>query len=77
MKNQPIALPLKGVNHGVAVTYTSEYYSPDMNNIRPIDSLEKRVRLGKRPGLKKWGAGTLIGSAEEPIVAICAVSSVR
>lgn len=77
MKSQTIGLPLKGINRGVAVCYSSEDYSPDMNNIRPMDVLEKRIRLGKRPGVKKWGAGTQIGSAAQPVVAICSVAVVN
>jgi hypothetical protein len=76
MDSKPIPLPLRGINKGVAVCYVPDEYSSDMLNVRPIDVLEKRVRLGKRPGLKKWGAGTQIGSAEQPVVCICSVSSV-
>jgi hypothetical protein len=45
-----------------------------MNNVRPYH--DGRLRGGQRPGLDKWGAGTLCGAAEEPIVAMCVVSSV-
>jgi hypothetical protein len=76
MDSKDVNLPIKGINRGVAVCYVPDDYSSDMNNIRPIDGLEKRIRLGKRPGLKKWGAGTLIGGAEQPVVAICSVSSI-
>ena len=51
-------------------------YSEYMNNCRPQDVLEKRIRMGQRPGLEKWGAGTQIGGSEQPIVAITTVSSV-
>jgi hypothetical protein len=47
-----------------------------MNNVRPVDVLEKRVRIGQRPGQAKWGNGTQIGTAEQPIVAMCFVNSV-
>lgn len=47
-----------------------------MNNVRPRDVLASRLRGGQRPGLDKWGAGTQIGSAEQPVVAMCIVSSV-
>jgi len=43
--------------------------------VRPYK--DGRLRGGQRPGLAKWGAGTLIGAAEQPVVAICAVSTVR
>ena len=70
-----LPLPSRGVFRGYSVDKTPAEFSDDMNNIRPIDSLEKRLRLGKRPGLKKWSA-TQIGSAENPVVSICIVSSV-
>ncbi len=47
-----------------------------MNNVRPIDTLERRLRLGQRPGLDKWGAGTQIGAAEQPVVAMVIVAVV-
>jgi len=47
-----------------------------MNNIRPVDTLARRIRLGQRPGLDKWGNGTLVGGSEQPVVAMCVVSSV-
>jgi len=47
-----------------------------MNNMRPYDTLDKRARGGQRPGLVKWGDGDLIGGAEQPVVAMCIVTSV-
>lgn len=47
-----------------------------MNNIRPVDVLEARLRLGKRPAVRKWGAGTQIGQAEMPVVAMTIVASI-
>jgi len=32
--------------------------------------------LDHMTGLDKWGAGTQIGAAEQPVVAMCTVSSV-
>jgi hypothetical protein len=63
---------MKGLNPNLTLPAYSEY----MNNVRPIDVLEKRIRIGQRPGLDKWGAGTLIGAAEQPVVALCTVSTV-
>jgi len=50
---------------------SSEY----MNNVRPVDVSEKRIRIGQRPGLDKWSA-TKVGDAEIPVVAMCTVASV-
>jgi len=69
--------PYRGIFKGFSVDKTPNEYSPSMQNVRPIDVLERRVRLGQRPGLDKWGAGTQIGGAEQPIVALISVSSVK
>ena len=70
-----LPLPIRGVFRGFSVDKVPAEFSDDMNNVRPIDSLEKRLRLGKRPGLKKWSA-TQIGSAEQPVVCMITVSSI-
>jgi len=46
-----------------------------MNNVRPVDVLERQLRLGQRPGLSKWSA-TKIGLAEQPVVAFCVVAAI-
>lgn len=73
----PVPLPYKGINRGTPVANQSPEYSSQMQNVRPKDVLEGKLRLGQRPGLKKWGEGTLIGGVNQPVVAMCAVSSVR
>ena len=71
-----IQAPLKGIFKGSASgdlpSLTSEY----MNNVRPRDVLENKIRLGQRPGLDKWGAGTQIGADAQPVVFMISVSSV-
>lgn len=67
--------PLKGISKGLTVDKESMLTSGYMNNIRPRGVLERRLRLGQRPGLDKWDT-TQIGSAEQPVVAITSVSSV-
>ena len=47
--------------------------SQDLNNVRPI--YDGRSVGGQRPGLDKWGDGTQIGAAEQPIVCICSVTT--
>lgn len=76
MSNINFPLPIKGVSYGMPVDSQPAATSGHMNNCRPIDVLEGRVRIGQRPGLDKWGAGDQIGGAEQPIVAMCVVSSV-
>ena len=68
--------PHKGIDKGRATSQQSPETSPDMNNVRLFDVLDHRARGGQRPGLDKWGAGTQIGALEQPVVAICVVSSV-
>lgn len=69
--------PIRGISKGFPVDKEPPLTSGYMNNVRPTDVLEKRIRLGQRPGLDKWGAGTLIGAAEQPVVCICVVSAIN
>lgn len=69
-------LPIKGKSLGMPQDKQAPLTSGYLNNVRPRDVLENRVRIGQRPGLDKWGDGDQIGGAENPVVAICAVSSV-
>lgn len=71
-----VLFPLNGIDKGRTTSEQPEATSPDMNNVRPYDVLDNRMRGGQRPGLDKWGAGTKIGAAEQPVVAMCIVSSV-
>ena len=68
-------LPYRGINKGAIVDKQPQGTSGYMNNIRARDVLENRVRIGQRPALDKWSANQ-VGAAENPIVAICSVSSV-
>ena len=68
--------PVRGLFRGTLVGHAPALTSEDMNNVRPIDTLEKRIRIGQRPGLDKWGNGTQVGAAENPVVAMCFVNSV-
>ncbi len=68
--------PIKGLFRGSLTGHAPELTSESMNNVRPVDTQEKRVRIGQRPGLDKWGTGTRIGAAEQPVVAMTFVNSV-
>ena len=68
--------PIKGIFKGSLTGHAPELTSEVMNNVRPVDVQEKRVRIGQRPGLNKWGNGTQVGAAEQPVVAMVFVSSV-
>ena len=71
-----IMFPIKGLHMGFQTEKQPPLTSFSMLNVRPYDPLSNRLRGGQRPAAVKWGAGTLVGGAEQPIVAICSVSSV-
>lgn len=71
-----IFFPIKGLHRGFVTEKQPPLTSFSMLNVRPYDPLSNRLRGGQRPGLAKWGAGTQISATEQPVVAICAVSSV-
>ena len=68
--------PRKGLFRGTLLGHAPELTSESMNNVRPVDTLEKRIRIGQRPGLDKWGNGTQVGAAEQPVVAMTFVNSI-
>lgn len=47
-----------------------------MNNVRPRDVLENRIRMGQRPGLAKFSTDQ-VGGSDEPVVFITSVSSIE
>jgi len=75
MPLQEINLPLQGYSRGLAVCKEGANFSGYMNNVRPRDTLEGRIRLGQRPGLKK-AYSQQIGAAAANIVALLSVTTV-
>ena len=71
-----ILFPIKGLHLGFQTEKQPGLTSFSMLNVRPYDTLANRLRGGQRPGLAKWGAGTQIGAAEQPVVSMCSVSTV-
>jgi len=71
-----IRFPYEGIDKGRALCEQPEMTVPHMNNMRPRDVLDNRMRGGQRPGLDKWSA-TQIGAAEQPVVCMVVVSSVQ
>jgi len=71
---QVLIFPFRGQHIGALPGNQPEQTSPKLLNVRPL--YKGRFRGGQRPGLKKWSA-TQIGSAEQPVVAICSVSVVE
>ena len=66
--------PLDGVHKGSRSGTQPKNTSRDMNNVRP--RFDGRFAGGQRDALDKWGGGTQIGAAEQPVVAMCTVAAV-
>lgn len=75
MAYQEIQLPLAGKSSGLAVTKESAVTSGYMLNVRPRDTLERRIRLGKRPGLKK-AYSSVLGAGTVPIIWLGSVTTI-
>ncbi len=71
-----VSYPFKGIDKGRAAHQQTPDTTSDIKNMRLFDTLDDRARGGQRPALDKWGAGTQIGAATQPVVAIITVSSV-
>jgi len=69
-----LTFPLKGLHTGFPTGRQPDNTSRDMDNVRPY--FDGKAVGGQRPALDKWGAGTQVGAAENPVVAMCTVSSV-
>ena len=76
MANREFVPPVRGKSEKLPVDKAQPATSGYMSNIRGTSSLSKRFIVSQRPGLDKWGAGNQIGAAEQPVVAICTVSTV-
>lgn len=72
-----IPIPIKGIFKGFNPELVSVEYSQKMNNMRPVDQYDNKIRLAQRPGLDKWGNGDQIGGTSVPVVEITVVSAVE
>lgn len=70
-----LPFPLKGLHVGFSVGKQPPDTSPDLQNVRPHDVLDGRVRGGQRPGLKKQYSQQ-IGGAAVPIVVLLSITRV-
>ena len=75
MANREIGIPIGGVDYGLPVDKSSQATSGYMNNVFPRDVLERRLRLGQRPGMDKLYTQQ-IGAIDNPIVAVCQIITV-
>lgn len=69
------SLPIKGVSFGFPIDKSPPLTSGYANNFRAIDVLEKRVRIGQRPGQDK-AYDQQIGGAASAVIAIIQVTTV-
>ena len=69
-----VIFPIKGKHVGFGTEVQPEFTTRRMNNMRPYGN--SILIGGQRPPLDKWGAGVQIGDTEQPVVAMCTVSSV-
>lgn len=67
-----LKFPLKGKHVGSSSSEQPADTSRDLNNVRPY--FDGKACGGQRPGLDKWGAGTQVGAAEQPIVCLLSVT---
>jgi hypothetical protein len=68
-----IFFPIRGIHRGFPASLQPPETTPDCNNVRP--SALGRMQGVQRPALVKWSTDQ-IGAAEQPVVAMCSVSSV-
>ena len=73
---EAVTFPLLGINKGHAASRQLFATASAMNNVRLYDALDSRARGGQRPGLTAWGNEDLIGDSNQPVVAMCVVSSI-
>ena len=76
--SKPVKVPFPrlGINKGVGTSEQPYSTSSEMNNVRLYDVLSGRARGGQRPGQTPWGDGDVIGDSNQPVVAMCVVSSI-
>lgn len=77
---QPFKLksPIRGINKGRLPDEQPELTSPGMNNVRPFDTLDDRIRVGQSPGMvKRYAEVVSQYSIGGPVVAMCEVSVVE
>ncbi len=67
-----LSFPIGGIDKGRATSEQPVLTSPDLNNVRPFDTKDNRIRGGQRPGLDKRFSQQIGGEAV-PVVAIISV----
>ena len=68
-----LPIPIRGINKAFSVMQQPDLTSGDLLNVRPKDVLERRIRIGKRPGMVK-AYNELIGNNPAfPVIALCQI----
>jgi len=75
MANIEFTPPIKGIHKGLPADKPMPGSSEYMSNVR-AKGFGGRILITQRPGLDKWGAGTQVGAAEQPVVSMVTVASV-
>ena len=75
MANVEFTPPIRGIHKGLPADTPAANTSEYMNNVR-VKGFGGRIIIVQRPGLSRWGAPTQVGEAENPVVAMCTVSTV-
>lgn len=71
-----IPIPLGGFSEGLPIENQEQATSGYMSNCRPRDVLEKKFRLGQRPGLKKAYSQQIGENTNFPVIWLGSVTSV-
>lgn len=75
MAVQQVPVPIKGYSEGLPVEAQQQATCGYMNNCRPRDVLEGKLRVGQRPGLKK-AYSQQIGGGSYPIVWLGSITTI-
>jgi len=75
MANVVFTPPIRGIHKGLPADNPAPNTSEYMNNVR-AKGFGGRILIVQRDGLDKWGAGTQVGAAEQPVVSMCTVATV-
>ncbi len=76
MANVELQFPIKGKSEITAAAKQPQLTSPHINNVRPQDVAENRIRGGQRPGLDKRYSQRIGDDANYPVVVLLAVTRV-
>ncbi len=75
MANFTLKFPIRGINKSRLPDEQPEATSPDINNVRPFDIADDRIRGGQRSGLaKRYSEVVSQYDSGSAVVAMCEVS---